>query len=651
MTRTPRSIVSPIRVIVLATSLLAAVLLGTVGPGMIPSASAASSFGVSNPLTTGQSLTSPSNSFFAVMQGDGNFVIYQRTLIGNVAVWSTGTSRTASDTLMLQGDGNLVLYGAGRPYWASFAFASSQLSVSLQDDGNLVVVSAGRPIWSWKTGAIAPPPPPPCPTPSSSSSVGCEQVLNEGQQLTAGQYTVALQGDGNFVLYNGATTANNAVWSTGTNNARGALQLVIQGDGNAVLYTPGRASAAWSTGTFGKGATSPHLELQGDGNMVLYKSAGASPGSAIWATGLSNLIGVYAYPSQPANAALQDGWQIIGTTGALGSEVSPWVRSPNSVDRAAGQAIQDSGKSTPWMSYWTVSGPSASTNTGLSEGQSLAVGNYRVVLQCDGNLVVYQGNSALWSTGTGNGNTVCGGPSDPHLVLVMQGSDGNLVLYAPYNVPRWASGSHLSNASMILMCDGSLNVDSVEGARYPDHGWSDGVSRGCSASPSEFYNTGKTAGANVRNAINAYGLAIKPRFVILDAEGYPDSNSGLDAAGSAQWAEMIRGWADGITNMHTDSSLNPGFYSTMSDYVSYNLRSINVPFFVAVAFGANNGGIVPPQRLPGVDGANIQGVVAFYSGPSFSVQCATVKQAEASILSWGYRYNTLQFDGGQRCHS
>jgi hypothetical protein len=651
MTRTPRSIVSPIQAIALATSLLAGVLLGTVGPGMIPSASAASSFGVSNPLTTGQSLTSPSNSYFAIMQGDGNFVIYQRTLMGNIAVWSTGTSGTASDTLMLQGDGNLVLYGAGRAYWASYAFASSQLSVSLQDDGNLVVVSAGRPIWSWKTGAIAPPPPPPCPTPSSSSSVGCEQVLNEGQQLTAGPYTAVLQGDGNFVLYNGATTANNAMWSTGTNNTRGVLQLVLQHDGNLVLYTPGRASAPWSTGTFGKGATSPHLELQGDGNLVLYKSAGASPGSAIWATGLSNLIGVYAYQSQPANAALQDGWQIIGTTGALGSEVSPWVRSPNSVDRAAGQAIQDSGKSTPWMSYWTVSGPSASTNTGLSEGQSLSVGNYRVVLQCDGNLVVYQGNSALWSTGTGNGNTVCGGSFDQNLVLVMQGSDGNLVLYAPHNVPRWASGSHLSNASMILMCDGSLNVDSVEGARYPDHGWSDGVSRGCSASPSEFYNTGKTAGANVRNAINSYGLTIKPRFVILDAEGYPDSNSGLDAAGSAQWAEMIRGWADGITNMHTDSSLNPGFYSTMSDYVSYNLRSINVPFFVAVAFGANYGGIVPPQRLPGVDGANIQGVVAFYSGPSFSVQCATVRQAEASILSWGYRYNTLQFDGGQRCHS
>jgi len=648
MTRTPRSIVSPIQAVVLATFLLAGVLLGTVGPGMIPSASAASSFGVSESLTTGQTLTSPSNSFFAIMQGDGNFVIYQRTLMGNIAVWSTGTSRTASDTLRLQGDGNLVLYGAGRAYWASFAFASSQLSVSLQDDGNLVVVSAGRPIWSWKTGAIAPPPPPPCPTSSSSSSVGCEQVLNEGQQLAAGQYTVALQGDGNFVLYNGVTTANNAVWSTGTNNTHGVLQLVLQRDGNLVLYTPGRASAAWSTGTFGKGATSPHLELQGDGNMVLYKSVGATPGSAIWATGApaQTTVGVYAYPS--AQRALDDGWPQIAVTGALGSQGPPWVQSPNGADKATGLAIQNSGRSIPWNSYWTVSGPPGAacngravlgTNAALTSGSSLSVGQLTAILQGDGNFVLYNGSAIpsnkLWSTNTGGR----GGTR-----LEMQ-SDGNLVLYTSSRAAVWSSGHFGANSILALQCDGNLVTYASGGTPT----WSTGTSVPKTGTPENYRDIGYVAGQTVARAIDGYGLRIKPNFVTLDPEGYPDSHSGLDAAGPAQWTAMMQGWSDGIKSI--DGGLTPAFYATQSEYLAYNLRSINLPFFLAVAFGGDNTTLIPPRRLSGVDGSNIQGVVAFYYGPSDGLQCATVKSATATIASWGYRYNTLQFNPGLACHA
>jgi predicted GH43/DUF377 family glycosyl hydrolase len=50
----------------------------------------------------------------AVVQGDGNFVLYH----GASAAWYTGTQGRAVRQLILQTDGNLVLYGTdGRALW------------------------------------------------------------------------------------------------------------------------------------------------------------------------------------------------------------------------------------------------------------------------------------------------------------------------------------------------------------------------------------------------------------------------------------------------------------------------------------------------------------------------------------------------------
>ncbi|EFA75695.1 hypothetical protein PPL_10748 [Heterostelium album PN500] len=63
-------------------------------------------------------------SFYAVMQNDGNFVIYNcRTFVPSNAVWSTGThnkSNYAPFRLIMQQDGNLVVYDSrNHPLWAS----------------------------------------------------------------------------------------------------------------------------------------------------------------------------------------------------------------------------------------------------------------------------------------------------------------------------------------------------------------------------------------------------------------------------------------------------------------------------------------------------------------------------------------------------
>lgn len=61
--------------------------------------------------------TNTSTGQRAVMQGDGNMVLYTAT---NQAVWNTGTYGNAGARLVVQNDGNVVVYSsAWKPLWAS----------------------------------------------------------------------------------------------------------------------------------------------------------------------------------------------------------------------------------------------------------------------------------------------------------------------------------------------------------------------------------------------------------------------------------------------------------------------------------------------------------------------------------------------------
>ena len=52
----------------------------------------------------------------AVLQADGNFVIYSTS---NAVLWASNTGSYPGSTLAVQNDGNVVLYDSGRPLWAT----------------------------------------------------------------------------------------------------------------------------------------------------------------------------------------------------------------------------------------------------------------------------------------------------------------------------------------------------------------------------------------------------------------------------------------------------------------------------------------------------------------------------------------------------
>jgi subtilase family serine protease len=223
--------------------------------------------------------------------------------------------------------------------------------------------------------------------------------INEGTTLLPGQgvysapngkYELIMQYDGNLVLYN--RTTNVAVWNTGTNaNTVVGNYAVFQTDGNFVVYnTSGKA--LWASGT--NTTYSQYLLVQDDGNMVIYES----------------LVPVFDTATNTTN----------------------WGCAPS----GCGSAIWNEGVS-------------------IKNGQSFTSpnGSNLLIMQADGNLVLYRQGVAKWSSVTA-GNTGA--------YAIMQ-TDGNLVVYSSTNKPLWNSKTNGSmGAATYIQDDGNVVVYAIK---------------------------------------------------------------------------------------------------------------------------------------------------------------------------------------------
>lgn len=189
--------------------------------------------------------------------------------------------------------------------------------------------------------------------------------------------------------------------------------LVLQGDGNVVLYTNFRP--VWHTNTMGR--PSSRLVMQDDGNLVLYDKNGG----ALWTSGTAGQNGASLALQTDGNLVIYQ--QAGGAAWSIGT-----VHIPN------------------LLSYVN---PTLGNNAGMYPGQRLETADrrYTMVLQADGNLVVYSPSRALWASNTVGKNVA---------YLSMQ-EDGNLVLYDRQGKAVWWSGTNGRGPSRLLMQeDGNL---------------------------------------------------------------------------------------------------------------------------------------------------------------------------------------------------
>jgi hypothetical protein len=197
-------------------------------------------------------------------------------------------------------------------------------------------------------------------------------ILNQGSSITTGQYIIS---------------------------PSGVYSLQLQTDGNLVVY--GCANTAlWSTASFGETSTRT-LKMQTDGNLVLYQGT-----RVIWASN------TYLRGTAPYYLKMQDDGNLVIYDG---KGTATWDTATYNQGTCSGNVITQKGS--------------------ITSGQSIATSGreYRLVLQTDGNLVLYNcWDTALWASNTNN--------STASRVLTMQ-EDGNLVMYQN-NVAKWASGTN-----------------------------------------------------------------------------------------------------------------------------------------------------------------------------------------------------------------
>jgi hypothetical protein len=166
----------------------------------------------------------------------------------------------------------------------------------------------------------------------------------------------------------------------------------MQGDGNLVLYRSD-GTPLWSTGTYGQncGANQCLAAFQGDGNFVVYKA-----GKPLWNS---------------------------GTAGGPGAQLVFSAQTPQ-LEIVRNESI-----------LWANVSRFSAGNFSLSQGASINLGYATLVMQGDGNLVLYKTNGTpLWSTGTYGQN--CGANQ---CRAAFQG-DGNFVVYNG-GKPLWNSGT------------------------------------------------------------------------------------------------------------------------------------------------------------------------------------------------------------------
>jgi hypothetical protein len=101
----------------------------------------------------GQMMQNASRKYSAILQSDGNFVIYK----DGTAMWESGTyyARIGKKVKLvaMQSDGNMVIYDVdSKPIWSSGSYGNVGSRLVMQSDGNLVIYkSNGTPVWATNT--------------------------------------------------------------------------------------------------------------------------------------------------------------------------------------------------------------------------------------------------------------------------------------------------------------------------------------------------------------------------------------------------------------------------------------------------------------------------------------------------------------------
>jgi hypothetical protein len=197
------------------------------------------------------------------------------------------------------------------------------------------------------------------------------------------------------------------------------------------------------------------LTLQADGNLLLY----GPQQQLLWASNTAGHTGIWSATLQAGDLVLRDVLNNVFWTSHTGSSGGDTL-----VVQDDGNLVIYSNQNVVWASDTVVPAtPLQPTSVGqLREGQGLVPGasivsankQFTFTLQNDGNLVLYgPENQPMWASNTAGDLSIWS--------LFMQ-NDGNLVVYDINNNPLWASNTNRhNNAYLVVQDDGNVVIYNV----------------------------------------------------------------------------------------------------------------------------------------------------------------------------------------------
>jgi len=628
-------------------------------------------------------------------------VLAYRTNDSHLALFTQNASGTSSWTDFTPG--NDVPTPAADPI--PFFDPSNNVDLLYVDDvGHVILLSPNSPItplWThlhfdtpWRpyvttdltslTGVVASNGLPSIAITGTTGTVAYRTQSNAVEVLTlsfaAGQ-SVPIFTQNAFTVTNVSTPTNPTTTSTSTTSPASSSTPTTKPP-TTTTTRPVNATAFGSDPVVLPGATPTFAATLNNGDLTVFTSVGTSVRS--WTavnlttlTGTSTVSGTLALGTSATNidlAALTSGGSVeLFTTTYLSVPSSQVWNVQNVTSLAVGappltgalsvqvtpNQVAVAGQAANWgdlfvLTSVTGASPWGATDVSVTAGSSArSVGNVVTGLQINGQLTLYAaGLNAPPRQGVG----VYAIPSSKWTKAI---SDGWPIISETGGLgTRTAPWVGFTSATSVATSPDFLLGQSIYNAHkrvtWLDFWTVSGPLAGQPMTASNYYNHGFAAGAWVAAQIDSYralGVGLKPDWVIFDPEGYPDNHSGLDAPGGSSsatmakyatyWSSMVNGWQQGLNSV--DASLNAGVYASQSEYRNYQLSTLSLPVFMAVAFAG--GGPIP---VAGASGSNVRGFIAF------SAVCTPTSQlqSEATTLlnpPWGGQFNTLQFNAGVYC--
>lgn len=359
-------------------------------------------------LNENQMLVSKSGKYSAILQSDGNFVLYKDT-VGNSqnAIWSSTPYGLASFyanyghsgpyRLEFRDDGDLLLCTPDDTtlFETHTQNGGAPMKFVVQDDGNLVIYNvSGLPVWQSQSGM-------------ASLHMNVSYQMRPGQEFynedylrsKNGAYTGYLQDTGKFSIYPTGADPSQAIFtSTNYQTYSNYFKITFQADGNLVICRLGDYDgygAIWETRTYNYFNLPYKLVLQDDGNMVISNKNGVP----IWNSFNGLLINKRTEPDTlEVNQQIREKEQLTSANGVYTAILN---ENGNLIVKQVSLFLTNN--------LWS---------SGTYDITPLA---YCLIMQEDGNLCLYDGSGTLrWESHTyGLGNL-------PYKT-VMQ-NDGNFVI-------------------------------------------------------------------------------------------------------------------------------------------------------------------------------------------------------------------------------